>query len=193
MRVTYGFSRSGCNGFSDLVNVYLASLPDKLYVGVGTNDIQSGSQCLVDGAGSQAAAQNEDSLLFRVQSEVLYGVCVQDGMSEQVLAHRITCHDYLFCREEFFHTFVGHANLACLLCQQLVGDTGVGILFLYQRGNTHHARHFQRRTTGIATYTDGHLWAELLDDAPCFPLASYQFQQYGEVLPQMFTVESGNG
>ena len=96
-------------------------------------------------------------------------------------------------QEEFFHTFVGHANLACLLCQQLVGDTGVGILFLYQRGNTHHARHFQRRTTGIATYTDGYLRAELLDDAPCFPLASYQFQQYGEVLPQMFTVESGNG
>ena len=44
MRVTYGFSRSGCNGFSDLVNVYLASLPDKLYVGVGTNDIQAGGQ-----------------------------------------------------------------------------------------------------------------------------------------------------
>ena len=82
MRVTYGFSRSGCNGFSDLVNVYLASLPDKLYVGVGTNDIQAGGQCLVDGAGSQAAAQNEDSLLFRGLSEVLFGGCGQDGMSE---------------------------------------------------------------------------------------------------------------
>ena len=96
-------------------------------------------------------------------------------------------------QEEFFHTFVSHSNLACLLCQQLVSDTGVGILFLYQCGNTHHSRHFQRRTTGIATYTDSYLRAELLDDAPCFPLAPYQFQQYGDVLPQMFTVKSGNG
>ena len=164
-----------------------------MHIGIGTNDIQSGTQCLVDGAGSEAAAQYQYGFLLRVQSEVLYGIFVQDGMSEQVLAHRITGHDYLFCRKEFFHTFVGHANLACLLCQQLVGDTGVGILFLYQCGNTHHARHFQRRTTGIATYTDGHLRTELLDNAPCFPLAPYQFQQYGKVLPQMFTVESGNG
>ena len=70
MRVTYGFSRSGCNGFSDLVNVYLASLPDKLYVGVGTNDIQAGGQCLVDGTRSKTTAQNEDSLLHLLLMEL---------------------------------------------------------------------------------------------------------------------------
>ena len=168
-------------------------MPDELHFGIGANDIQSGTQCLIDGAGSETAAQYQYCFLLRVQSEVFHGIFAADGVVEQILAHRITGHDYLFCREEFFHTFVSHTNLACLLCQQLVSDTGVGILFLYQCGNTHHSRHFQRRTTGIATYTDSYLRAELLDDALCFPLAPYQFQQYGDVLPQMFTVKSGNG
>ena len=106
MRVTYGFSRSGCNGFSDLVNVYLASLPDKLYVGVGTNDIQAGGQCLVDGAGSQLPPRMRIVFFSGFNPKYFTASACRMECPSRFWRTGLPVMIIFSVREEFFHTFV---------------------------------------------------------------------------------------
>lgn len=74
-------------------------------------------------------------------------------------------------------------NSLCFLCQQLVGDSGIRVLFLNQSRHSHHSGSFECRSAGVSSYAYRYLRAEVFDDAARFPLASCQFDQYGYVFP----------
>ena len=62
------------------------------------------------------------------------------------LPDRIARQYNLFLREIFFHPLIGHAYLLGLLRQQLVGDSGIAVLLLYQSRDIHSLRLLQNRS-----------------------------------------------
>ena len=173
----------------DALVVVLTGLPDYLHTTV-LYLIQVLQHTLVHGAGSQGTAHDENGFLLGIQSELLDGFLMTDGCLQQRLSYGVSCHDDLLCREETVHILVGHADLLCFLGQQLVRDTCVGVLFLYQTGDSHGGALVQRRSAGVAAHTHCSHRTEVLDDAASQALTFPYLVQHLHVLQQVLPVEA---
>ena len=80
----------------------------------------------------QTAADHQNRLLIRGEAEELQGFLTLVRRLFQILTDRIAGHDDTVGREELLHAFVGDAYFAGFLCQELIRDTCIGILLLYQ-------------------------------------------------------------
>ena len=174
---------------SNFSTIVLACLPDELDV-AGLDEVQMLQHTLVDGAGTQAATNQQNGLLGRVETEGAHGIVVLQRGLQQLLAHGVTRQHNLIGREETLHALVSHTDFRRLLGQQLIGDTGIRVLFLQQTGDAFGGSHIERRATGIASYADGYLWTELLDNLLGHALALPYLVEYLDILQQVLAVEA---
>ena len=89
------------------------------------HEVEVQKHALVDGSCTEASAHEQDGFLVRVETELLSCLFLGEGSLQYVLAYWISRHDDFVGREETFHSFVSHAYLFSLLCQELVGYTCV--------------------------------------------------------------------
>ena len=171
--------------------VVLARLPDKLHVGLpkGVPRLQ---HTLIERTGTEATTHDEDGLLRGVEAEGAHSIVVRNGSLQEVLPHGITRKLDLLFREETLHALVGHADAVGLLGQQLVGDTGVGVLLLQQRGNAHRTGLLECRTARITTHAHSYVRTEIADDTACLAAALHQTPQHGNILEQVLAVEAAH-
>ena len=144
----------------------------------------------VDCPCAEAASDEENRLSLRVQSEALACLSCREWSREDVLADRIACQDNLPGREETVHAFVGYTDFLHTFRQQLVGDTGVGVLLLNQAGDSHLGTFIEGCTAGISAHTHSYLRFEVLDDFPCHAQALPELEQYFKVLQLVCAVKS---
>ena len=109
------------------------------------------------------------------------------------MADGIAGEAYAVGREETLHAFIGHADAAGAFGQQLVGDAGIGVLFLQQRGDSYFLGHVESGSAGISAHAYGHGGPEVGDNAAGEPAALEKFEEYGEILPPLLPVEAGHG
>ena len=113
--------------------VVAPGLPDHLYVDIRSKEfIQIALYATVDRPGSQTAADHQDCLLIRRETEKPQCFFALIQCLFQILTDRIAGHDDTVGREKLFHALVSDTYFACFLCQELIRDTGIGILLLYQ-------------------------------------------------------------
>ena len=175
--------------FLYVLAVVLTRLPDELQAR-RRDVVQMLEHALVDGACTETAAHQEHRLLVGHEAKALQRLLASDGRVEQCLAHRVAGQHDLLCGEEALHAFIGHADLARFLGQQLVGDAGVAVLLLDETGDAHVGRLVERRTAGIAAHADSYLRLELLDDGLGHALALPDLKEHFYVLQQVLAVET---
>lgn len=125
----------------------------------------------------------------KLDSCVLFG----NGCVHDILSDRVSGHDDFVGGEEALHAFVSHADLAGLLCQQLVSDAGIAVLLLNETWDTHAGAYVQRRSAGVTTHSDSHHRLEVFDNFLCHPLALPNLEEHCDVFQKMLTVETADG
>ena len=105
------------------VGIIFAGLPEHARSGVGPL-FQGRRYALVDCAGAEAAADNENKLSLGVESKFAPGVGNADVGVGYVRPDGIARQYYLVGGEETLHPLVGGADSESFLRQQFVGDTG---------------------------------------------------------------------
>ena len=119
--------------FQGFFMVITSGLPDYLYVDIRSEKfIQISLYTAVDRPCTQTAADHQNSLLIRGEAEELQGFLTLVRRLFQILTDRIAGHDDTVGREELLHAFVGDTYFTGFLCQELIRDTCIGILLLYQ-------------------------------------------------------------
>ena len=111
---------------------------------------------------------------------------------EHILTHGIARHHDFVLRKEAFHIVIGHANLRGLLCQELIGHAGIGVLLLYEARNAFGRTHIERGATGETTHSHSGHRLEILDDALGHTFALPYFEQHDDIFQQVFPVEAAN-
>ena len=149
---------------------------------------------LVDGTGSQTAADEQDGLLRRVESQALDGLLMGDRRVEQGLANGVARQDNLLGREETLHALVGHTDLLGLGGQVLIRQTGITVLLLDECGNSQTVGCSQGGSTGITAHADGHVGLEFAQEFLGEPFALQVINSHTDVrrFPQG-TEESPDG
>ena len=89
----------------------------------------------------------------------------------EFLAYGIAAEYYLFCREEAFHPFIGHAYALDLLCEHLVGKPCEAVLLLDERGNSLRGSLPEQGGAGESAHADCYVRFEFIYQAPGHPLA----------------------
>ena len=175
----------------DVLVVVLAGLPHYLHTRL-LQFIEMLQHALVHGPGSQAATNDEDGLLVGVEPHGLAGLSTAERTVEERLAHGISREHKFVGGEEPLHALVGHADLAGFLGQQLVGDTGIGVLLLDEARDTHVGAFVECGTAGIATHAHCHHGAELADDLLGQALALPYLVEHCDIAQQVLAVETAN-
>ena len=181
-------------GLTALLVIELARLPDDLdVIGPLTDVLQAADDGVVDGARSQAAADDEDGLLGGVKAHGLAGLFGCRPTVEQVAPDGIAGKHNLFGREKALHAFIGHTDAVGLSGQQFVGHAGIGVLLLQQGGNALFLSRLEHRSAGITAHADGDVGLEVLED---FLGQTHALEQPGDhldVTQQVLTVKAAHG
>ena len=126
-------------GFQKLVYLFLvdlATLPNNLEAFYGVFQY-SFFHTIVQGTASQASAYNKYRFLLRIQVVEAYSFFPHfRGAADYFLADRVSGQQDSVFREEAFHIVVCHAYFGGFGCVFAVYDSGKGVLFLKQYGNT---------------------------------------------------------
>ena len=78
-------------------------------------------------------------------------------------------------------------------CKELVGDTRIGVLLLYERGDAVFLGLLEHRSAGISAHAYGYVGPEVADYAARLAHGLPELPEHTEVAPQPFTVKSGHG
>ena len=143
-----------------LLLIVTARLPDELHRR-RSDAREVAYDALVHGAGSQAAADEQDGGLRRIEPEGCGTFLARQGFVQQVLSHGIAGEQDAVLGEKAFHAFVGHTYLACLSCQRFVGQSGIAVLLLDETGDAQLVGRAQRSRTGIAAHAYCHVGLEI--------------------------------
>ena len=79
-------------------------------------------------------------------------------------AYGVAGHDYLVCREEAFHAFIGHADFLHTGAEHLVGQAGKAVLLLDEGGNPHCCGGPEQGSAGISAHAHCDFRFELPDE-----------------------------
>ena len=130
---------------------------------------------------------------MRVETKGADGFVMREGCLQQRLPHGITSLDDLVGREETLHAVIGNTYLLRFLCQQLIGDASIRVLFLYQARDSHRGSLVKGGTTGIASYTHSYLRTELLDNLLSHALTLPYLIENLDILEQVLAVKTADG
>ena len=140
--------------------IKLTGLPEQLNASFAQLG-QGGSSSLIEGARPEAAANDEQRFLSRVEAKETerFGAVALGDFGP----HGVAGYYQLLRGEELLHALVGHAYFTDALSQQLINQAGVGILFLNKRGDCARSGGQQHRGRGIATHAHHDIGPEFLD------------------------------
>ena len=155
-------------------------------------DVQVLQYALIDGSCSQAAAYEKYGFFVGLEAELFSCLFRSDGGIHHVVSYGVPCQDDFLCGEEAFHSLIGHTDFLHLLRQELVGHPGIGVLLLYQAGNAHGGTLVESGATGVASHAYGGHGAELAYDTLGHSLALPYLEKHGNILEQVFPVESAD-
>ncbi len=86
----------------------------------------------IESEGSETATYYKHCREIRIQAESLAGLFRRYGCGKEILTHGIACQHDLFCRKESLEVRISHADFFGFLGEELVSDSGIGVLFLKQ-------------------------------------------------------------
>ncbi len=171
--------------------VVFPALPDHLQIAGFGQLRKSTHNTLVKCAGAKASPQYEDGFFVSVQSEVAISLHPVFFRNKQVLPAGIACQHNLLFRKKSLHPFIRHTDSSSLLCQHLIGHTGIGVLLLKERRYTFCSCRSQCGATGIASYSHSNIRLEILDNLTCLPHTFEEFQHHRKIFQEMLTVKAG--
>ena len=161
--------------------VVFARLPNKLHVAF-PDEVEMTEHTLVDSARTKTASHKKNCLLFGSESELLYSLLACHIRLQESLSHGVSCLYNLVSGEETLHSVVCHTYLLCLGGKMLVGHTGIGILLLYEAGDTHCRCSVESGATGISAHSHCSHGTEITDNFSHLSLAFEIVDEHTNVL-----------
>ena len=145
---------------------------------------------LVECACAEATAHYQHSTLTRLQAQGPACQLASEGITHQLLAHRVTGQHYALLGEELLHPLIGHADGGSLLGEHLVGHSGIAVLLLEQHRHLQVLSRPDGSTAGVASHAHCHMGCKILDNLAGQLLALKVIVYHLHIVEQVLAVEA---